>query len=123
VDHDLNFDTRRTRAGIPQIRHKRRGVVAADAIALLSGVNFASVVKVLAAIDAVRNFSEEYVEDIVDLQSIPLERADPARDIDAERAQATREFCEDLVKADVHDEEAEAILNLKNRFGAKVART
>ncbi|CAG9165209.1 hypothetical protein LMG23992_00353 [Cupriavidus laharis] len=46
---------------------------AADVIALLSGVNYGSVVKVLAAVEAIRTGTGTPLEDIVTFMNIPTE--------------------------------------------------
>ena len=89
----------RTPKGYAVLSHRRLPVVAADAIVLLSGVNFISVVKVLAAIEAMQNYAGTDANLLVDLSNVPTERCHPEKDEDADRAYATREYCEAVVDA------------------------
>ena len=72
-------------------------VVAADAITLLSGITFGSVVKVLAAIEAVRMTTGADIADIVNLANVPIERVvfDGTKDA---RIRATDEFVNRVVR-------------------------
>lgn len=89
---------KRTRAGKPTIDHKGAHVVSADAIALLAGVNFGSVEKVMAALDAINRYSGTDMELLTDLEAVPLERVDLYSKGDAERAGNTKAFCKALVR-------------------------
>jgi hypothetical protein len=103
--------------GNATIKSNRGPVVPADAISLLSGVNFGSVVKMLAALHALQEFTGTDIETLVRLSDVPLERVQPERSEDADRARATRGLIEDLVDSEQFDE-LDEILHLRGRFGA-----
>ena|GEM_PF-3835721 len=105
----------RTRAGKPTIDHHGAHVVSADAIALLAGVNFGSVEKVMAALDAINRYSGTEMELLTDLEAVPLERVDLYSKSDAERAGNTKEFCKALVRTRQFSY-LEDILKLEARF-------
>ena len=54
-------------------------VVAADLIALVAGVNLASVNKVIQAINLISVTLDQSFEDLLDIGSLPTERANPER--------------------------------------------
>jgi hypothetical protein len=83
--------------GIARIVHDDKDVVAADAITLLSGVNFSSVKKVIAAIQALSEFTGTDVQELVRLSDVPSAGVRGDDDPDNRyRATATRALCEDI---------------------------
>lgn len=92
-----------------------RDVVAADAIALLSGVNFGSVEKVIAAIMAIEEFSGTQLYLLVNLPDVPLQRVSIGNPHHANRASATRAFCEAIAASGKYDD-LEKLLHLQGRF-------
>lgn len=101
--------------GRPAITHNSSAVVAADAVSLLSGVNFGSVEKVLAALQLIHEFSGTDLQALVKLADIPLERVNPAEPQYRARARATRALCEDIAVSRVSDKYAQ-VLHLDGRF-------
>lgn len=91
---------------------------AADALALLSGVNFSSVVKVLAAIEALKKTGLT-AEEIVKFQSIPLIPVDfDGVHLDGEheaRAEATDNLVSSIVKSGQANY-LDYVLRLERRF-------
>lgn len=71
-------------------------VVPADAIALVAGVNFATVEKVIAAIYIIGEFSGTGTDELVNLENVPRKKVNHDSGVDADRIRVTREFCEDL---------------------------
>lgn len=92
-----------------------RDVVAADAIALLSGVNFGSVEKVIAAILAIKEFSGTELYQLVNLTDVPLQRVSIGNPHHANRASATRAFC-GAIAASGDYADLEELLHLQGRF-------
>lgn len=92
-----------------------RDVVSADAIALLSGVNFGSVEKVIAAVLAIQEFSGTELNQLVNLTDVPLQRVSIGNPHHANRASATRAFCEALVASGRYAD-LEELLHLQGRF-------
>lgn len=101
--------------GRPSFQHSNRGVVAADAITLLSGVNFGSVEKVLAAIQLIHEYSGTDLQALLKLSDVPLERVNPTEPQYEARARATRAFCEDAAVSREADAYAQ-VLHLDGRF-------
>jgi hypothetical protein len=90
---------------------------ATDVLALLSGVNFGSVVKVLAAIEAIKTHLKIPVEDIVRFANIPTESV--AFDgKHADRIEATDRLVHDLVN-DGNTDYLEYALRHRYRHGAQ----
>jgi hypothetical protein len=106
---------RRTRTGIPVIKHKGHEVVAADALALISGANFGSVVKVLAGLHALQAFTGGDLRQLVELSNVPTERVQMDALGDSERRAATRILCEDIA-ASGRFAYLEDILHLRGRL-------
>lgn len=86
------------------------GVLPTDAVALLAGVNFGSVVRVMWAIDAIKSATTMSYEDILNVDRIP--KTFP----DAERYSVTPVFVEKILSCNLSPSVA-AILNTKRRFG------
>lgn len=89
--------------GIPLVDH---GVIASDAIAYLSGVNYGSVVKVLAAAAAVDEFL--YVEsdgedesDILDMRGVPTTAPQPGNPAHSRRLAVTDTFVRKVVASGI----------------------
>lgn len=97
---------------------RSRGAVAVDAIALLAGVNYGSVVKVLAAIRAVRDHTDIPVEIITDFCDAPTEpvQFDGRHDT---RVQATDALIHDIVN-DESIEYLDYVLRHRARFRAPI---
>jgi hypothetical protein len=93
-------------------------VVAADAVALLSGVNFSSVEKVLVAAHLIKEFSGTDLDTLLNLGDVPLSRVDLYSPEDRPRADATRLFCES-VAAHKLGEKFENTLHLRGRFSPR----
>lgn len=87
----------RTDEGRADIEYEGFEVITADVVALLSGVNFSAVEKVIAALHVIQEFSEEEAENLIDLNAVPLKRVRREDPDHAGRAFATMTFCEDLV--------------------------
>lgn len=105
-------------AGRPTIEYAGERVLAADVLALLSGVNFGSVEKVLAAIHAIHEYAGTPHAELVQLEDVPLVRVN-VRDVsDAERARRARELCEDIAECKTlyGYAEVDALLYLTDRF-------
>lgn len=92
-----------------------RDVVSADAIALLSGVNFGSVEKVIAAVLAIQEFSGTELNQLVNLTDVPLQCVSIGNPHHANRASATRAFCEALAASGRYAD-LEELLHLQGRF-------
>jgi hypothetical protein len=105
----------RKAAGRAVISHKEQPVVPADIISLLSGVNFGSVEKVLAALHAIREYAGTTPSSLIDVYNVPLQRVDVTDSGDAKRAAATEQLLEDLIAAGPA-EEVERTLGLRLRF-------
>lgn len=88
---------KRTEDGRPDIHHGDCNVVAADAIALLSGVNFSTVERVLAALHVIQDYSDTEAGKLIDLGAVPLKRVQPEDRGDIYRAVSTRTFFENLI--------------------------
>ncbi len=102
-------------SGVARIQHKGRNVVAADAITLLSGVNFNSVVKVLAAVEALRAICGTTPVSLVSFSDVPLDRCLLNSPQDEGRAAATRDLCEH-VAARVESRDLIDVMHLRGRF-------
>ena len=89
-------------------------VVPADVLALLSGVNFSSVEKTLAALTALQEYSGRDTALLAKLSSVPLHRVIVGDPRFEERARATMRVCEEI--ADTCSDEIDDLLNLTNRF-------
>lgn len=96
-------------------------VVAVDALALLSGVNYGSVVKVLAAIEAIKIHTGQTADAIVQFTDAPTQ---PVHfdGSDSERIEATDRFVHDLVNSDAVAF-LEYVLRHRSRFGVEQAAT
>lgn len=103
-------------SGRPTINFKDRQVVSADAIALLSGVNFGSVEKMLAAIYALHRFTGTDVEELVRLSDAPLHRVVLDDYRDTVRAKNTLALVFAVVDSSVAVE-VEDIIKVRSRFG------
>ena len=104
--------------GMPAFKHNQMPVVAGDAIILLSGVNFGSVEKVLAAVHAISQYAGTDSSILTSLPALPLRGINAAyvdTEQQANRILATRRFCEDLVDSEAYPY-LEGILKLRARF-------
>lgn len=111
------MNIKRTLRGVPTIVHPEREthIVAADAIALLSGVNYASVEKVIAAMAVLVDYSGTDPSLLMNLSDVPTKRvvlSDPSH---ASRAANTRELCEDIAASGRYHG-LEDLLHLTGRF-------
>jgi hypothetical protein len=97
---------------------RNSSAVAADVITLLSGVNFGSVVKVLAAIDVLATHLGIDPADVVAFGSVPLERAQFEGNHEA-RVQATEALLREIIVCAQHDE-LEYVLKHRARFAERV---
>lgn len=93
-----------------------RDAVATDAIALLSGVNFGSVVKVLAAIEAIRAHTGIEPNDIVKFTDVPTEPVQFDGTFES-RVTATDELVGSIVRGNKANF-LDYVLRHKKRFGA-----
>lgn len=113
------MNVKRTLRGVPTIVHPEREthIVAADAIALLSGVNFASVEKVIAAMAVIAEYSGADPALLMNLSDVPMERVRLSDPIHAIRAMNTRELCEDIAASGRYHS-LDELLHLSGRFRA-----
>jgi len=102
----------RTLGGNPTINGE---VVPADAIALLSGVNFSAVAKVLAAIELIAEHAGMSSDLLCYLDDIPLDRVIVGEPEYNFRASKTREFVQSLAD-EWHGSDAGELLHLRGRF-------
>lgn len=94
-------------------------VVLADALALLSGVNFGSIEKVIAALEAIAEATGMDMTALLKLEDVPLQRTVLGSRGDATRADATGAFCR-TVSAVTERIDIEETLRLRARFPYQV---
>lgn len=90
-------------------------IVNSDVIALLSGVNYSSVEKVLAAIRIIQQETGASFEDIVEFTSAATQSVRPDDPEYGERAKAALSFCQEVAR----DEDyayTDYVLHLHRRF-------
>lgn len=109
----------RTEQGCPVTLNDGKQFVAADAIALLSSVDFESVEKVLAAIRAIHQYSGIDMEELLELVNVPLQRVVLGDERFASREIAAIMVCLRIARATT-DPEINDLLQLADRF--RVAR-
>lgn len=95
--------------------------VAVDAIALLSGVDFGSVEKVLAAIRAIHQYSGIDMGELLKLVNVPLQRVILGDERYASREIATIMVCLRIARATT-DPQVNDLLHLRERFHVATAR-
>ena len=95
--------SQRTQNGVPAFEHKGENVIVADALAALAGVNFTSVVKVLIALELLREVGRCSTPDLVALASIPLDHA-YSPDADQSRVRGVTTLLQDILAMDAHHE-------------------
>lgn len=101
--------------GIPTLPvNGEPSVVVADAVALLSGVNFSSLVKVFAALEAIKAVSG--VTDLTNFAEVPLLRVDPSDSQFSERAERTDAFVKMVARDPGLSPELREALKLAERF-------
>ena len=105
----------RTRDGRPIKMRDGTEVVPADVLALLSGVNFGSVEKVLAALKVLHENSGTDLSLLTDLSGVPLHRVVLHDSRFRTRAENTLRVCEELSDRCI-DKDVSEILNLAQRF-------
>ena len=105
----------RTSDGKPVIKYGKHSVVAADALSLLSGVNFGSVVKMLAALNALHSFTAVDMQALADYGNVPTERVQPDDVYDQIRADATLALCKGIADSRKYPH-LEGVLKLRGRF-------
>lgn len=88
----------RTEQGRPIVLSNGRQFVPADAIALLSGVNFGSVEKVIAAIEALRQYSGTDMDELLSLSRVPTERVVLGDERYAKRETETIMLCRGIAR-------------------------
>jgi len=88
--------------------------VAADVLALLSGVNFNSIVKVVAAIHALHQYSGTPIPPLLNLSAVPLNRVEVDDPAYAGRMENTLRVCRAI--AENADDTIDDILFLQGRF-------
>lgn len=113
----------RLRSGIPTIVFNKKPVVAADAISLLSGVNFGSVEKVIAALHILTEASTQLPQfagtdsqTLIRLSDVPTHRVIVGAVEDSRRATNTLEACEAIVDSNKFIY-LDDVLKLRGRFG------
>lgn len=87
----------RTEDGRPDIHYTNCDVIAADVVALLSGVNFSTVERVLAALYVVQDYTGTDPAKLIDLEAVPLKRVHPEDHEDMYRAVSTHTLFEDII--------------------------
>lgn len=90
-------------------------IVACDALAYLSGVNYGSVVKVLAAIDALYRATNVAVDCIVDIDAAPTTALQVNNKEHRQRVRETDILVRNLVKRGFADQHQD-LLKLSARF-------
>ena len=110
------MNANRITSGRPAFNYQGRPVVAGDILALLSGVNFGSVEKLIAATSAISQYAGTDLQSLVLLSDLPTERVVLTAERDRVRAEVSLKFCEDLVDSGKF-EHLEGILKLRARFG------
>lgn len=89
---------KRSIEGRPVIDRPTGPVIAADAIALLAGANYQTVVKVIAAIAAIQTVSGVPLEELLNFTYVPLEPVNCSDPGESDRAAATMCFIDDVAQ-------------------------
>lgn len=120
---NISANESRVRCGVPTIVFNKNPVVAADAISLLSGVNFGSVEKVIAALHILTRASTELpqfagtdAQTLVMLSNVPTHRVIVGDLADTRRAVNTLQACEAIVDSGKFTD-LDDVLKLRGRFG------
>lgn len=120
MNHSVNES--RIRAGIPTVVFDKKPVVAADVISLLSGVNFGSVEKVIAALHILTKcadmpqFAGTDAQALIRLSDVPTHRVIVDDPEDTRRATNTLAACEAIVDSGAFTY-LDDVLKLRGRFG------